>query len=82
MLGFILKAGIALAALAVGIWLGMPGRYSQTVDEIEEAMERGGGRRRRVKRIFTPMAWVERKAGIRRPSSDRRAFKLESPDDP
>ena len=28
----------AIAALGLGIWLGLPGRYSQSVDEIEQTM--------------------------------------------
>lgn len=74
--------------LAIGLWLGMPGRYTQTPDEIERIMESGGGRRRRAKRIFTPLAWMQRQISTSGPSADRRrkrggrsGFKLESPDD-
>jgi hypothetical protein len=45
-------------------------------------MERGGGRRRKVKRVFTPLAWIQRRASARtsqRP--ERKGFRLESPDD-
>lgn len=82
-LGLTIKILLAIVALGVGIWLGMPGRYTQTVDEIEEAMERGGGRRRTVKKVFTPLAWMQRNASAKG-SSRRRTrggFNLESPDD-
>ena len=42
---FALKILGALLALGLGVWLGLPGRYSQPIEEIEEAMERGGGGR-------------------------------------
>jgi len=79
----------ALIGLGLGIWLGMPGRYTQKTDEIEKIMEAGGGRTRRVKRAFTPMAWMQRSVSSRStPSRGRRqsgsrgsGFKLESPDE-
>ena len=72
----------ALLALALGIWLGMPGRYEQTTEEIERTMESGLGRTRKVKRHFTPFAWMQRKAPVRsrRPHA-RRGFQIEAPDD-
>jgi len=72
----------ALVALGIGIWLGMPGRYSQTLDEIDRSLDSPSRRSRKVKRHFTPMAWLHRKASSRsqRPQA-RRGFKLESPDD-
>ena len=36
---FALKILGALLALGLGVWLGLPGRYSQPIEEIEEAME-------------------------------------------
>jgi hypothetical protein len=80
----------ALVGLGVGVWLGMPGRYTQTPDEIEKIMESGGARRRKAKRAFTPLAWMQRKAGAKSgPSRSRRqgrgqrrsGFNLESPDE-
>ena len=74
---------VSILGLAIGIWLGLPGRNRQSADDIEREMDKGGGRRRRTKRIFTPMAWLQRKvdAKPKRGSSGRRGFKLESPDD-
>lgn len=76
---------VAIIGLLVGVWLGLPGRYTQTPEEIEKLMESGvAGRPRKVKRAFTPLAWVQRKVnssgrggGGRRP----KGFKLEPPED-
>ena len=78
-----------IVGLALGIWLGMPGRYRQTPEEIERIMESGGGRRRKTKRIFTPLAWMQRKASSksgpsrerRKSRGQRRGFSLESPEE-
>jgi len=78
----VLKIVGAVLALAVGIWLGLPGRYSRDLDEIERTMDSGVGRSRKVKRHFTPMAWMQRKAPARsRRPQVRRGFRLESPDE-
>ncbi len=79
----------ALVGLGLGIWLGMPGRYTQSVDDIEKVMDAGGGRRKKVKRVFTPMAWMQRNVSSKStPSRGRRSargrgsgFKLESPEE-
>lgn len=76
----------AVIGLATGIWLGMPGRYTQSADDIERIMESGGARRRRTKRVFTPLAWMRRRAdaGVtkeRRQRTGRSGFKLERPDE-
>ena len=86
MLGLIIKIVLALAALSVGVWLGLPGRYTQTPDDIERIMEQGGARRRKVKRVFTPLAWIQRQASARSSRRQGRGratsrFKLESPDE-
>ena len=84
MLGLTVKIGLALLALAYGIYLGLPGRYTQSIDEIEQIMARGGGRRRKVKQRFTPLAWLQRRASARgatRRRSGRGGFRLESPED-
>lgn len=81
---FLLILGCVLA-LALGIWLGLPGRYDQRVDDIERVMEQGGGRRRKVKRRMTPLAWIQRKLSAgsqaRGRGAGRRGFKVKSPDD-
>lgn len=73
----------AVAALALGIWLGLPGRYHRDLEEIERTMEQGTGRRRPVKRAFTPTAWVHRMVspGARRDHERRRGFDLKRPED-
>jgi hypothetical protein len=79
----------AVVGLLLGIWLGMPGRYTQSVDDIEKIMDQGGGRRKKVKRVFTPMAWLRRSVSSKStPSRGRRAsrgrssgFRLESPEE-
>lgn len=83
---FLIVTGVL--GLAIGVWFGMPGRYTQTPEEIEQIMESGGARRRRAKRIFTPLAWMQRQISTSGPSADRRrkkgsrsGFKLESPED-
>lgn len=79
-LGLLLTIGGAVVALAVGVWLGLPGRYSQSVDDIEKAMESGGGPSRTVRRAFTPLAWLMRNATVSTPRRNRR-FKVEPPRD-
>lgn len=77
----------ALLALALGVWLGLPGRYSQSVDDIEEMMAQGGGQRRKTRRVVTPLAWLQRRLDPSRThhgghrGRQRGSFKLESPDD-
>jgi hypothetical protein len=78
-LGALITVGGALLALTWGVWLGLPGRYEQTVDDIERAMEAGGGRRRTVRRVFTPLAWLTRSSAATRRRGRR--FELESPKD-
>lgn len=74
-----LKILIGLLAVGVGVFLGLPGRYEQTTDEIEKAMDRGGARRNQVKKVFTPLDWLrkERKGSDRR--RQRRHFKTAAP---
>ncbi len=79
-LALVLKIGGALVALVWGVWMGLPGRYTQKVEEIEKVMEAGGGRRRTVKRVFTPMSWVTRNADSNSRGGARR-FRLQSPKD-
>jgi hypothetical protein len=77
----VLKILVAVAAVGLGIWLGLPGRYEQTLEELEHNMESGRDTQR-AQRHFTPLAWLQRKATtsgvLRRP---RQAFRMESPED-
>ena len=77
---FWLKILGAVVALAWGVWLGLPGRYAQRVEDIEEIMDSGIGRRRKVKRIFTPVAWLQRQISARS-NRRNRGFQVKSPDD-
>jgi hypothetical protein len=77
-LGALLTIGGSLAALVFGVWLGLPGRYTQSTEEIEESMERGGGPRRTVRRVFTPLAWLMRRTAVTTARRHRR-FKLQPP---
>lgn len=72
-----------VAALGLGIWLGLPGRYEQTPEEIEQIMASGTGRRKKLqKRPLSPVAWMRRNPSPRRGQTRRRGgFNLESPDD-
>lgn len=75
-----------ILALGFGIWLGLPGRYDQSPDDIDRIMTEGGRRRRKTKRMFTPLAWFNRKANARtergaRRGSGRKGFSLERPED-
>jgi len=69
------------AALGLGIWLGLPGRYQRDLDEIDRVMEEGGGRRKKVKKQFTPMAWVKRNVSVNTPSRAGRRFQVRDPED-
>ena len=72
----------AILALGIGIFLGLPGRFEQTPEEIEKIIVSGTGRRRKVKRHFTPFAWMSRNPSVRRSQPKRRGgFNLETPDD-
>ena len=72
----------AVLAVALGIWLGLPGRYDQTPEDIERQMSWRTGRTYRVKRHFTPLAWVQRKLSARgQRTRPRQAFHMESPED-
>jgi hypothetical protein len=78
----------ALVGLGIGLWFGMPGRFTQTSDDIEHIMETGVGRRGRRKKAFTPIAWMQRRASAkdtasrgRRQGRGRAGFNLEAPDD-
>ncbi len=69
-------------AVALGFWLGLPGRFEQSIDEIEQLMARGGSRRRKVKRRFTPLDWWRRDelGSDRRRAESQRRFRTAAPD--
>lgn len=78
----------ALVGLGIGLWFGMPGRFSQTPDDIEHIMKTGVGRRVRRKKTFSPIAWMQRRVSAkdtasrgRRGGRGRAGFKLEAPDE-
>jgi hypothetical protein len=56
----LLKILLGVAAVGLGFWLGLPGRYEQTPDEIEKALDRGGAKRNQVKKVFTPLDWMRK----------------------
>ena len=83
---------LGIVELAVGFWLGMPGRYTQTAEDIERAMDAGGNvRRKRVQRKLNPFAWMHRRGSANASRRSRAArslrdspksgFNLESPED-
>lgn len=76
----LLKILLGVVAVGVGFWLGLPGRYEQTPDEIEKAMDRGGAKRNQVKKVFTPLDWMrkERRGSERR--RQRRHFRTAAPE--
>lgn len=77
-----LKIIIGLAALGLGIWLGLPGRYTQTPEDIEHEMKWHKAGTYRVKRVFTPLAWIQRKPQARGDHTRHRSsFRMESPDE-
>lgn len=80
----ILKILAGLAAVGLGIWLGLPGRYEARYDEIDRSLASPYGKSRRTKRHFTPLAWLQRNVKVSRgrpPKRTRGTFQLERPDD-
>ncbi len=76
----LLKILLGVAALGLGIWLGRPARYTQSLDEIDKAMERGGARRNQVKRHFTPLDWLRKESKGSDRRRQRRHFRTAAPD--
>ncbi len=86
MLGPILMVLGGVVALGFGVWVGMPGRYTQTPDDIDSIMLSGVGRRRKTKPRFTPLAWMQRSISVRGSRGFRKGrrgsgFRVERPDD-
>ena len=70
----------------MGIWLGMPGRYEQTREELDRSLDEKGERRKLKKRSVNPLAWATRRAArseVRARAQTRRkpGLNLENPDD-
>ena len=77
-----LKIVGAIIALGAGIWFGLPGRFDQSTEDIQRTMELGIGHRKKVKRHFTPLAWISRQISVRRGGPARRGgFRMEDPED-
>ena len=72
-----------LAALGLGLYLGLAGQYRADPHEIERALS-GKGSIRRAKRHFTPLGWLrrneERSSHIRRRRAPAGRFNLYSPE--
>ncbi|MEJ2538726.1 MAG: hypothetical protein P8188_01875 [Gemmatimonadota bacterium] len=75
-----LKILVGVLAVGLGFWLGLPGRFEQTPDEIEKAMERGGARRNQVKKVFTPLDWFRKEERGSNRRRQRRHFKTAAPE--
>lgn len=75
----LVKVVLGVLALALGIWLGLPGRYEQTHQELDEAMRRPGGRPNKARRHFMVLDWLrnERRGSERR--RQRRHFRTAAP---
>ena len=82
---FFLKVLGGVLALGLGVYLGLAGRYRPDFEEIDEALG-PGGRTRKAKRVFTPLAWLrgmqERPSHARRRGDSDRRFDLILPDPP
>ena len=67
-----------VGALGFGIWLGMPRRYEQSLDEIDQRLQEEG-EHQRVRRHATFMSLMQRKVekgSSKRQRSTRRPFQL------
>lgn len=71
----------AVAALLLGVWLGLPGRYDRDLDEIDRVMDAGGSKRKRTKRVWTPLNWFRKdpRASDLRRRGQRRHFGTVAP---
>lgn len=70
-----------VAALLLGLWLGLPGRYERRSDqELERLLDHGRGSRHTVKRHFTPLDWFRKEErGSRRRQGGTR-FRTAAPE--
>ncbi len=73
---------VALAVLGLGVWLGLPGRYDQSLEDVERCMLQGSRTSRKIKRHPTPLAWVQRRLGARGSrTGPKRGLHLKHPDE-
>ena len=79
----LLKIIGGLAALGIGLYLGLAGQYRADPSELDRALG-PGGRTRKVKRAFTPLGWLrqrqERASHVRRRGGRERHFSLVAPE--
>lgn len=71
-----------VAALALGIWLGLPGRYDRPQEDIERALEQRSIRSKRVKRHFTPIDWFRKEERGSSRRRQQRRFRTAAPESP
>ena len=70
-----------LVAVAIGLYLGLAGRYRPDPDEVDASLT-GKRLSKKAKRHFTPLGWLRRdeKASSRRRRGSSRRFDLIDPD--
>ena len=68
-----------VAALALGIWLGLPGRYDRSQEEVDRALEKGKSRRSWTKRHFTPLDLLRKEKRGSERRRVHRPFKTAAP---
>ena len=70
-----------VAALLLGVWLGLPARYERKTDEeLERLLDHGGGSRYKATRHFTPLDWFRTEERGSRKRQGRAAFRTSAPE--
>jgi len=65
-----------VVAVGVGIWFGLPGKYDQSLDEIDERLNEPGKKHSTVKRRLTFINLMKKEErGSKRRRSSRTPFK-------
>lgn len=76
----ILKIVGGVVALLVGIWLGLPGRYDPSEEELDRALSNPRARSKLTKRHFTPLDWFRKETrGSERRMDQGRRFRTAAP---